>query len=276
MTAVATTTTEKAPAQVIASILGNPAAVARITPFLPDGVNVDRVIAAAQLAVMKTPQLAKCDPASIVLAVARIAQWGLEIGDTAHLLPFGKECTPTPDYRGLVEMIVRSGAARGVEARVVREGDEFSYQYGTSKGIRHVPMAKSNARITHAYAIVTLRFQDFDFTVLDRDEIEATRKKSKSWSGGALEDVPWYAKKTAVRRAVNLVPKNAKLASLLTSVEEVEAGEFTVAPPDRDPDGPTPAQLAALTDGGPGDGRPRTPMPSKAIDPEAPYGEDAE
>lgn len=262
MTAVATVPAVE-PKGIAATLLA-PAAIARITPFLPEGANVERIVAAAQLAVMKVPSLAECDPKSIVFAVARIAQWGLEIGETAHLVPFGKECTPVPDYRGLVEMIVRSGAARSVESRVVREGDEFVYEYGTGKRIRHVPLAKSSAPITHAYAIVTLRFQDFDFTVLDVDEIEAVRVKSKQWAKGPLP--AWYAKKTAVRRAVNLIPKNPKLATLMASVEEVEAGEFTVLSPDRDPDGPTPAQLAALTDGGPGDGRPRVPAPIRGGD----------
>jgi recombination protein RecT len=257
MTAVATVPTPELKG--IAATLGNPAALARITPFLPEGVNVERVIAAAQLAVMKLPAIGECEPKSIVLAVAKIAQWGLEIGDTAHLVPFGKECTPVPDYRGLVEMIVRSGAARGVEARVVRQGDEFAYAYGTEKYIRHTPLAKSTAPITHAYAIANLRFQSFDFVVLDVEEIEAVRAKSKQWSKGALP--AWYAKKTAVRRVVNLIPKNAKLASVLRTVEEVEAGEFTVLPPDRDPDGPTPAQIAAATGDLRGNGQSRFPSP---------------
>lgn len=253
----------------LAALLNSPNAIARITPFLPEGVNVERVIAAAQLAAMQNPAIAECDPKSIVLSVARVAQWGLDIGQTAHLVPYGRTCNAIPDYRGLVEMIVRSGAARSVEARVVREGDEFQYEYGTSKRIRHLPLAKSTARITHAYAIVTLRFQDFDFVVLDRDEIEAVRSKSKGWAKGELEGCAWYAKKTAVRRVVNLIPKNAKLAQLWQTVtddaEEVPEGTFTPAP-DRDPDGPTPTELRRLAqaEGGPGDGRPRIPMPVKA------------
>lgn len=251
----------------IAAVLSSPAALARITPFLPEGVNVERVIASAQLAVMTNPAIGECDPRSVILAVARVAQWGLEVGQTAHLVPYGKTCNAIPDYRGLVEMIVRSGAARSVEARVVREGDEFQYEYGTSKRIRHLPLAKSTARITHAYAIVTLRFQDFDFVVLDREEIEAVRSKSKGWSKGELEGCAWYAKKTAVRRVVNLIPKNAKLAALWQTVtddaEEVPEGTFSPAP-DRDPDGPTPAQLKAAqpVHADPrGDGIPRIPMP---------------
>lgn len=246
MTAIATTQPER---KGIAALIGSPEATARIAPFLPKGVDIERVIAAAQLAVMQVPALGDCDPKSIVLSCAKIAQWGLDIGTTAHLVPFGKACTPVPDYRGLVEMIVRSGAARGVEARVVREGDHFDYNYGTSLMIDHKPRASSSARITHAYAIVRLKFQTFDFIVLDRDEIEAVRAKSKQWNRGTLEDHPWYAKKTAVRRVVNLIPKNPKLLELLGSVVESEReveGEFVVSA-DRDSDGPTPGSFDPAT-----------------------------
>lgn len=239
MTAVATTTERKG----IAALLEHPESQARIVPFLPEGVDVRRVIAACQLAVMQNPMLADCDPKSVVLSVAKIAQWGLDIGTTAHLVPYGKTCTPVPDYRGLVELVVRTGAARHIEARVVREGDHFEYRYGTSLFIDHRPTAPSTARITHAYAIARLKFQTFDFVVLDRDEIEKTRARSKQWARGTLEEHPWYAKKTAVRRVVNLIPKNTKLAQVLSEVEAsaalVEGDESTPAlPPDRDPDGP--------------------------------------
>jgi recombination protein RecT len=243
MTAI---TVPDAPRTGIAKLLADPHAQARIVPFLPAGVDVERIIAAAQLAVMQNKAIGECEPASIVLAVAKVAQWGLDIGTTAHLVPYGKTCTPVPDYRGLVEMIVRSGAARHVEARVVREGDDFEFAYGTAKRIEHHPRAKSTAKITHAYAIVTLRFQAFDFIVLDRDEIEAVRAKSKQWARGTLEDHAWYAKKTAVRRVVNLIPKNAALAAALAPVLDAEReveGEFTVIPPDRDADGPTPEEF---------------------------------
>jgi recombination protein RecT len=228
----------------IAAMLQHPEALARIEPFLPVGTDVQRVVAACQLAVMQNPALGKCDPKSVLLSVAKVAQWGLEVGTTAHLVPYGTACTAVPDYRGLVELIIRSGAARHVEARVVREGDDFTYRYGTDKAIQHVPRAKSTAAITHAYAIVTLPMSRFDFVVLDRDEIEGVRTKSQQWARGTLEDHPWYAKKTAVRRVVNLIPKNPKLAAVLGEVELADEAAGFAAPADRDADGPTPAELA--------------------------------
>lgn len=238
--------------------------------FLPEGVKPERVIAAVRMAVAGNPKIAECTPVSIVQSVARAMQLDLEIGVTAYLVPRNQwnpvtrekemTCTLLPDYRAHIEMIVKSGAARDVEAHVVREGDVFSYEYGLNPQLRHVPNSMSTGPITHAYAIVRLRFGHAKFLVLTREEIEAVRAKSQGWSDEALakkreptglESVPWYAKKTAVIRATNLVPKNPRLAKFLVEVEkEYDPNDLTALA--NLPDKPyTPPKLRA-PDGGDG------------------------
>ncbi len=206
--------------------------------FLPEGVKPERVIAAVRTSVAGNPKIAECTPISIVQAVARAMQLDLEIGVNAYLIPRKQwnpatrekemTCTMLPDYRAHIEMIVKSGAARSVEADVVREGDFFEYELGLEPKLRHVPAHVAGARITHVYGIVRLRFGYSQFVVLTREEVEAVRAKSQGWSDDALakkgeatglEAVPWYAKKTAVIRATNLVPKNPRLAKWLGEVE---------------------------------------------------------
>lgn len=252
MTAVATTT-DGPRMSAIEKLLNDPTAQARIAPFLPKGTDIPRVIASVELACQDNPKLRECTPASLVRSVAKIGQWGLEVGVTAYLVPFNKkvrrevegvmkeewvsEAVPIADYRGLVEMAVRTGCARSVEVGLVREGDFFEYEMGTEKRIKHVPGMKSAARITHAYAIVRLRFQSFDFVVMDRDEIETVRAASKSNNDEALKKAhkpvgldnnAWYARKCPVRRVLNLVPKNPALAKLIAEVDNAEDGEFEV------------------------------------------------
>ena len=213
--------------------------------FLPEGVKPERVIAAVRMAVAGNPKIAECTPVSILQSVGRAMQLDLEIGVNAYLIPRNQwnpatqqkemTCTMLPDYRAHIEQVVKSGAARAVEAEVVREGDFFEYEKGLEKKLRHVPRHVHGAPITHAYAIVRLRFGHVDFVVLTRDEIEAVRAKSQGWSDTALakkkeatglEAVPWYAKKTAVIRVTNLVPKNPRLAQWLAKVE----GAYDPAP----------------------------------------------
>ncbi len=253
MTSTAAVTTEGPKQTAIEKLLYDPTAQARIVPFLPKGTDIPRTIAAVEMACQDNAKLRECTPASLVRSVAKIGQWGLEVGTTAYLVPFNKkvkrqvdgqmqeewisEAVPIADYRGLIEMAVRTGCARGVEAALVREGDFFEYELGTNKWIKHIPKSNSTARITHAYAIVRLRYQAFDFVVMDRDEIETVRAASKSNNDEALKKAfkpvgldknGWYAKKCPVRRVLNLVPKNPKLAALIAEIDAAEDGEFEV------------------------------------------------
>jgi phage RecT family recombinase len=153
----------------------------------------------------------------------RVAQTGLQLGVSCDLLPFGKTCQFSPRYNGIVELALASGV-RAINADVVKEGDEFDYEKGTRLFLSHKKVAKSNGRITHAYALAEIKQGAFVFDVLDRDEIEQRRQQySKSWKTQPLEEIPWYAKKTAVRRIAPLLPKNPRLAAaLMFAAEEDE------------------------------------------------------
>jgi recombination protein RecT len=195
--------------------------------LLPTGYEPQRLITGALMAVGKNPDLMKCSPGSVALACAAIAQMGLDIGLTAHLVPFGQSCTPVVDYKGFIELMCQAGA-RKVEAYSVREGDEFAYERGTNEHLRHVPVT-STGPITHAYAIVTLRYGVQQFEVMTAAEIDSIRlEKSRSWKKGALTD--WYARKTVIRRVAKYVPKTARLqAALAGDEQDVPEGEAVEA-----------------------------------------------
>lgn len=205
----------------------------RIAAFLPEGVNVDRVIAAVSLA-LNDPErgraLAACDPASVVRAVGRIAQWGLEVGTTAHLVPFGQTCTPVADYKGLAELMVASGAVRHVEARAVYEHDDFVCVQGLNPDLRHQPApASRRGKIVGAYCILRLPFGRSAFEFMPIEDIDAIRlKHSKQWKSG--ECPAWYAAKTVVRRAAKLIPTNPRLASALARIDGDEAVALEALP----------------------------------------------
>lgn len=198
-----------------------------IKPFLPEGVDPIRVAASVMLAMQndKSGTLAKCTPKSLILGVARIQQWGLELGTTAHLLPFKDksgtyEATPTADYKGLAELMVRSGAVRFVQAKVVYDGDFFEYSLGTDARLVHRPGPKAGrGQITHAYCVLDLPFGRQVFDVMMAEDIDEIRQRfSKQWKEGPLK--PWYAMKTIVRQVSKLVPKNPRLAKALAVMHE--------------------------------------------------------
>lgn len=204
-----------------------------IEAFLPEGTDMKRVAASVMLAIQndKTGKLKDCTPKSLIIGVARIQQWGLELGTTAHLIPFKDEATPVADYKGLAELMVGSGAVRHVETHVVYEGDEFSYRLGLDPKIDHVPATprKKGAKITFAYCILHLPFSRFAFDVMAAEDIDEIRHKySKQWKDGPLP--AWYAKKTVVRQVAKLVPKNPRLAKILAVMEQEREVEFDAIP----------------------------------------------
>lgn len=206
----------------VVELFTSDAAKRYIEKFLPKGVDLERVAATVLMAMQndKTGKLAKCKPESLILGVARIMQWGLELGTTAHLLPFDGVATPVADYKGLAELMIGSGAVRYVDAQVVYEGDAFEYRLGLDAKLNHTPISKGKrGAITHAYCILHLPFGRQVFTVMPVEDIEEIRQKfSKQWKNGPLP--AWYAKKTVVRQVSKLVPKNPKLAKVLAVMEQ--------------------------------------------------------
>lgn len=207
--------------------------------LLPKGYAPERLMTGAMVAIQANPLLLKCDPKSIALSLARIAQWGLDIGDTAHLVPYGTTCTPIPDYKGLIKLMLEAGARR-VEAHEVYEGDFFEYELGAYPVLRHRPVAPgARGKLTHAYACVTLRGGAVQIEVMFAEEIDALRQQhSKQWKNGAL--TPWYARKTVLRRASKYVPRTARLSSALDGDEQVVYADATtgeILPP------PAPAKV---------------------------------
>lgn len=215
--------------------------------LLPSGYSADRLITGALVAATRNDDLLKCDKLSIAVALATVAQWGLDVGYTAHLVPYGRTCTPVADYKGYIELMCAAGA-RSVEAHEVREGDAFEYAYGTDAFLRHTPTGKPGAKITGAYGVVTLRGGVVQFEYMTVEEIEEIRQtKSKQWAKGPLP--AWYARKTPIRRLSKYVPKTPRLHALVSG-DEVDLETSEVTPellarlePQRIP-GPTPLRAA--------------------------------
>jgi len=221
-----------------------------LTPFLSDGVTYEHMMAAVQMAVAKNPAIAGCTTVSIITAVGQALRSGLEIGDTAHLVPFGRELTFIADYKGIAQLLVASGAVRHVELRVVRAGDHFEYEYGLDARLVHRPSAEGTGAITHAYVVFRLPLNRSAFDVLSIAEIDAIRQKySKQWKVGPVPG--WYAKKTVLRQAAKTLPKSEKLTRAMRAIEadaEAEFGRADVEPAaalTTDEDVPTAPELPA-------------------------------
>jgi len=212
----------------------------RFTPsyahLLPKTYEPGRLITGALLSIQNNPDLLKCDPRSVAVALGRIARWGLDPGETAHLVPFGNVCTAVADYKGLVVLMVRGGA-RKVDSDVVRQGDQFRWGKGFEPFLQHLPEAKHNAPITHGYGLAVHRNGERYIEVMALEEIDQVREKySRSWKKG--ESPLWYCRKTPLRRLAKYFPKTPELEAALS-----QDGREAPPPPVRDAE----AFLATVT-----------------------------
>src|SRR5690554_2362898 len=195
-----------------------------IARALPRHMDPDRLARIATTVMRQTPQLAQCTPESFLGALMTCAQLGLEPGPLGHayLVPYGREVTFVPGYRGLVELARRSGQVQSVQARIVRDGDEFDYEFGLEPKLRHRPTADVDKPVTHAYAVLRLKDGGVDFDVMTRAEIDAIRKRSRAATNGPwVTDYAEMAKKTVLRRLLKTAPMSIEYHQAVANDEQV-------------------------------------------------------
>jgi phage RecT family recombinase len=197
-------------------------ALAIIKPRLSPGITVERVLSEVIGAVQTNPELGECTPTSLVAAVAKATSTGLVIGEKIHLVPFNvnagtrdkpvweKRAQAIRDYKGDIELVIRAGGARLIDAQCFYEKEPFTFRLGTEPKIEHQPLSPgARGKMVGAYAVAKVGAYD-SRSVMYVDEIDAIRQKfSKQWKGG---DLPaWYAKKTVVHQIVKQLPSTPGL-----------------------------------------------------------------
>jgi phage RecT family recombinase len=231
--------------QQVSAILLSDEAKTQIAPLLSPGISLERVVSTIYQVVADNPELLECTPASLIMAVGKGVKWDLEFGETVHLVPFNvkvskkgqadrweKRAKAIRDYKGDIELVVRSGAARAVDAQCFYENEPFKYEQGTSPYIEHHPIVDGvkRGKMLGAYAWARISVRDpIKIAVMSVAEIDKIRQeKSKSWKEGPLPD--WYARKTMVHQVTKAIPKNPKLAEVLRQFEEeiIPDAEFEV------------------------------------------------
>lgn len=182
---------------------------------LPRQLDVGRFLRLALTELRVKPKLVATDPRSLLGSIMKAAQLGLEIDGRglAYLVPYGKECTLVIGYQGMMELARRDGRVTSIYAHVVREADEFRYQYGLHPDLVHRPATGDRGPMVYVYAVARLRDTEPVFVVLDKAEVDRFRNRSKTSSSGPwVTDYEAMACKTAVRRLATWLPQSPELA----------------------------------------------------------------
>lgn len=222
---------EKQPTSVI-SVLNSEAFQNRMRQILPDFLKPERIAGIAITELRNNQKLLNCDALSLVGAIIRAGQLGLDIDSMkghAYLVPYKNECQLIVGYKGMLTLANRSGKLKSIEVQEVRENDFFEMEHGDNHGLRHKisPRRSERGQIIGYYAYAHLSNGGKMFEYMDQEEIneiKACSKSSNSYSS------PWttfpveMSKKTVVRRLCKYLALSPDMDGAIGLDEMVDAG----------------------------------------------------
>lgn len=200
---------------------------------LPAVLTPERFTRMALSAINNTPELAACTPMSFIAALMNAAQLGMEpntpLGQ-AYLIPYKNkgvlECQFQIGYKGMIDLAYRTGQVQVIQAQVVRQYDEFDYQYGLTPRLVHRPGDGERGEITFIYGLFRLTNGGYGFEVANRaamDSFAATYSKAfgskySPWSNNYEE----MAKKTVLKKALKYAPVSSDFHKALSADETIK------------------------------------------------------
>lgn len=209
----------------------------QIMAVLPKHVTPERMIRSAITATMRTPDLLKCDQASFFEKMLLLSQFGLEPdGRRAHLIPFWNsqrgcfECQLILDYKGIVELILRTGNVSTIHADKVCENDDFVYDCGQVSRHR-IDFRMERGEPYAYYCIITRKDGTKKCEVMNLDEVNAIRARSKTSNNGPwVTDFDEMAKKTVFKRASKWVELSSEIRDLVDADNDLVIDGTVLSP----------------------------------------------
>ena len=198
---------------------------------LPQHINTDRFVRIAITTIRLNPKLAKCNPESLIGALMVSAQLGLEPGTLGqcYLIPFENkkastvECQFQIGYKGLIELLRRSGQLSDIYSYTVYENDDFNIEYGLSRTLTHKPNFDERGEIKGFYAVAILKDGAKAFEYMTKDEV--TKHEEKYRKGSYKNDV-WnknfeeMAQKTVVKKLLKWLPVSVEFLEMAAKDEK--------------------------------------------------------
>jgi recombination protein RecT len=182
---------------------------------LPKHMDAERMSRIALNVIRTNPKLLECNLPSLMGGVLEAAKLGLEPGllGQCYLIPFknkngGSEAQFIIGYRGLIDLVRRSGQVSTISAQAVYENDVFNFEYGLEDKLEHKPALKDKGAVIAYYAIAKMKDGGYSFIVMSKEDVEKFRDKhAKSKKFGPwVDEFDAMAKKTVLRQLIKYLP----------------------------------------------------------------------
>ena len=198
---------------------------------LPKHINSDRFVRIAITTIRQNPKLAQCSQESLLGALMVSAQLGLEPGTLGqcYLIPFENkrmgtvECQFQIGYKGLIELLRRSGQLSDIYSYTVYENDDFNIEYGLSRTLTHKPNFDERGEIKGFYAVAILKDGTKAFEYMTKEEIV---KHEEKYRKGSYKNDVWnknfeeMAQKTVVKKMLKWLPVSVEFLEIANKDEK--------------------------------------------------------
>lgn len=191
---------------------------------LPKIMPLDKFTRSIVTQLNKIPKLLECSQESLFASIISLAGAGLEAdGYNAHILPYKGVATPIIDYKGMIELMYRSGQVSAVNGYAVHENDDFEFDMG--EVTKHkINYKQDRGDFIGAFTIVRMKDGAKSFYFMPKSDIDKIGKTSPSWGGRYS---PWtkhyqsMAIKTVLRQHSKWVPLSSEAKDII--MKEIEA-----------------------------------------------------
>lgn len=168
--------------------------------------------------------LQKCDPQKVAMECLKAASLNLPIVKSlgfAYVVPYGSTPTFIIGYKGMIQLFLRSGQCKVLNADAVYEGERI--QGNRITGAMNIVGEKKSDKVIGYFAYFQLVNGYEHFLYMTVEELKAYGKKySKAYNNG-----PWQtnfeemAKKTLLRRIMKYAPMETQMQ--VQKAEKMEA-----------------------------------------------------
>lgn len=197
---------------------------------LPKHLTSDRMSRLALTAFSTSQQLQRCSHQSIAASIMTAGQLGLEPGvnGAGYLIPYGQTCTFVPGWKGLVDLVSRSGRGT-VFTGVIFKDQQYTFTDGARRDlvIHNETDLEAPEDITHAYAIGWVKDSAMPIIELWRvSKIEKHRDKynkvgKKHYS---FRDWEMYARKIPLLQVLKYMPCSVEVTNAIEVSHAAEQG----------------------------------------------------
>lgn len=197
---------------------------------LPKHLTSDRMTRLALTAFSTNAKLQDCDHKSIAAAIMTAGQLGLEPGvnGAGYLIPYGRTCTFVPGWKGLVDLVSRSGRGT-VFTGVIFSDQDYSFTDGARRDlvIHNQTDLDAPEDITHAYAIGWVR--DASMPVIELWSVEKIRKHRDKYNKVgkqhySFRDWEMYCRKIPLLQVLKYMPSSVEMSNAIAISHAAESG----------------------------------------------------